>query len=666
MSASNSHLKNMKFKTFLFALTICFHSTVHAGQNQIPLEHFIEDAHIEWGTVSLSPDGKHYSVVVPYEKHSALVIFDAATRKPKARIDAPKDEYISDYWWVTDSRIVGTSSVKDGYDETPSSTGELWGIDVDGTRSRSLFSRIKDNGTMAETIGAPSSLQFATVLEPKADAENQITIGINRWEGGSETERMRIAKMNIYNGAIKAQSGLLPIRYLSSSMTDSSGRLAFVDGVDTDGLRKLYYRPNASAEWVLLNDQAKSRFIIEPLAYMRSGHSIFVRVYEEQGLAYLASLNPDSNSLKKLFSGQHADIGGAFLAADDSTAYAVENQDDLGGYVFLDQKSSETILVKELMNNFPGQKVIATSFSRDGFLAIILVYSDINPGSYYLYDQRKKTLTELLKARPKLSGATLQPMEQFRFKAQDGTEIFGWLTLPAVNVGEKAPLVIIPHGGPYGVYDRWGYDSDTQLLVNRGYAVAQINFRGSGGRGLSFELAGHREWGGKMQTDITDGVNWLIAQDKVDSKRICIFGYSYGAYASLMAVAKEPGLFKCAVGFSGVYDLSLMSKKGDINDTAYGRNYLREVLIDDPEWLRQRSPVYLAAQIKAPVLLIHGGADERTPSKHATAMRSALEKNNNPPQWLFKQNEGHGFYNQANRKEAYELILRFLDQNLTQ
>jgi dipeptidyl aminopeptidase/acylaminoacyl peptidase len=188
-------------------------------------------------------------------------------------------------------------------------------------------------------------------------------------------------------------------------------------------------------------------------------------------------------------------------------------------------------------------------------------------------------------------------------------------------------MVVMPHGGPHGIRDVWEFDPEVQLLANRGYAVLQVNFRGSGGYGMDFGRAGYGEWGAKMQDDLTDATRWAIEQKIAPADRVCIYGASYGGFAALMGAAREPDLYRCAIGYAGVYDLELMRQAGDIPDSRGGRVYLDLVLGTDAAKLRAQSPVNNAQNIKTPVLLIHGKVDGRADYEHAKRMRAALEKN---------------------------------------
>jgi dipeptidyl aminopeptidase/acylaminoacyl peptidase len=267
-------------------------------------------------------------------------------------------------------------------------------------------------------------------------------------------------------------------------------------------------------------------------------------------------------------------------------------------------------------------------------------------------------------AYPDLRTEDLSPMDPVEFRARDGLVIRGYLTTSRSAGKQRQPMVVLVHGGPHGASDTYEFDPEAQLLASRGYAVLQVNFRGSGGRGRGFETAGYGEWGRLMQDDITDGVRWAIADGVADPARVCIMGTSYGAYSALAGSFREPELFRCAIGISGVYDLPTMFDRGDIQETKLGVRYMKEVIGSDPEDLRRRSPTYNAEKIKAAVLLIHGTADERAPITHAVKMKAALEKAGNPPEWLTEAGEQHGFQDQKHRAGAYERILEFLRKHI--
>jgi dipeptidyl aminopeptidase/acylaminoacyl peptidase len=294
------------------------------------------------------------------------------------------------------------------------------------------------------------------------------------------------------------------------------------------------------------------------------------------------------------------------------------------------------------------------------------VSSDRDPGSYYLLDRKSMKASLLFSTLETIDPDKMAPRRPVSFRARDGLELHGYLTMPAHAPGTRVPLVLMPHGGPFGVYDDWFYHNDAQFLASRGYAVLQVNFRGSGGRGLDFKEAGYLEWGGKIQDDLVDGVRWAVTQGEVDGKRMCVYGASFGGYSALMLAAREPALFKCAVGYIGVYDLNLLAKPENNRLDDYRAAYLRKTMGADKAVLDKASPVRLAANITVPVLLVHGGKDKRAPVEHAEAMRAALVKAGHPPEWFLAPNEGHGFYDTKNVTEFYQRLETFLAKHIGQ
>lgn len=642
----------MRSMKWIFAFAAFMTAGASLANNQIPIETFIKPENIEIGSFQVSPTGEFVSVVVPSEDRSSLVIYDRASNKPTANVALKTGQFVSSYHWVSDKRVVLSLAVRTDRKERPTATGKLWGIDADGKNGRYLFSE-------TELYAA------AFVIEPTIDTEGDILVGLQPWSYTGVKPFVHMARLDVMTGRLRVIPGRLPIRWASEVLTDASGRARIVMGSLDSGHTQLFHRVREGAEWVLINDETKSEREITPLSFTNSGKSIFARVAESKKADYLVRIDLDSGKETLVYAPKHANIGGLMQTADGQDAYAVNDfdVDPRGGLATFNGNLPEAQLSDELGELFAGQSAIIQNFSRDGRFASVLVSSDQNPGQYYVHERDTKKLYKSASVRPGIVPSQMALMDPVEFVARDGLKISAWLTMPK-NQSGKVPLVVLPHGGPYGVVDRWGFNEEIQLLASRGYAVLQINFRGSGGYGMDFVDAGVLEWGGKMQHDLTDGTRAVISKFAIDPARVCIYGISYGAYAALMGVATEAALYRCAIGFSGVYDLALMPKQGDIRSTAYGRNYLSGILMDDKKWLAERSPTNLAVSIKAPVLLIHGGSDTRTPPKHAETMRSALINAGNEPTWLFQPLEGHGFFNPQNRIAAYQAILNFLDKHI--
>lgn len=290
--------------------------------------------------------------------------------------------------------------------------------------------------------------------------------------------------------------------------------------------------------------------------------------------------------------------------------------------------------------------------------------SDRSPGDYYLFDTRTRKADYFAAVRDWINPEEMSERRPIQLKARDGTQLWGYLTLPKGRDPRKLPLVVNPHGGPFYIRDRWGFDSDAQLLANRGYAVLQVNFRGSGGYGSDFVTAGKKAWATTMIADITDATRWTIAQGYADPSRVCIYGASYGGYAALMSAIVEPDLYRCVIGYAGVYDLQLLKKDSDLASTNSGKKFFAEAIAGTDQEMIGQSPINYLDQLRAPVLIVHGKDDARAPFSQAKALRSALESRKHRYQWLVRGDEGHGFWQVENIEAFYSTLIGFIDQNI--
>ena len=311
---------------------------------------------------------------------------------------------------------------------------------------------------------------------------------------------------------------------------------------------------------------------------------------------------------------------------------------------------------------------LIVSRSEDEKRLLVLAFSDRDPGTYYLIDLRSAKpkggkLGERMEGFPVKSAVPIYPIS---YQARDGEEIHGYLTLPAGEKKKGLPLVVLPHGGPT-VRDIWGCDPLVQFLASRGYAVLQMNFRGSPGYGTEFYDKGKREVGRGMQDDIEDGTRWAIAKRIADPGRIAIVGASYGGYAALFAMGHNPELYRCGISIAGVTDWTDIIKERKGEEYKFAYQHFRE-WIGDPklnqEFLASISPVNFAAKITAPVFIVQGKDDLTVPPKQARKMVTALEKAGRPPQVLYFSEEGHGFTKEKNRAKLYTEIEKFLAKNL--
>jgi dipeptidyl aminopeptidase/acylaminoacyl peptidase len=283
----------------------------------------------------------------------------------------------------------------------------------------------------------------------------------------------------------------------------------------------------------------------------------------------------------------------------------------------------------------------------------------------YLYDRDTGKARYLMHNRRWLDAKDMGTIKSVNFTTRDGLKVYGYLTLPKGSDGKNLPMIVNVHGGPMGPRDNWGFSTENQMFANRGYAVLQINYRGSGGFGKAFEEKAYGQWAQGIMNDIIDGTRWAISQGYADKDRICIYGGSFGGYASLMAPAREPGLFKCALGYVGLYDSQIQFTKSDTSKSEDGLRYLNRAFGKTRAEQDAMSPINHVDKIRIPVMLVAGARDARCPPEHTEAMAKALTQAGNPPvDVIIASGEGHGFYKEENNLNFYSKALDFFAKNI--
>lgn len=543
-------------------------------------------------------------------------------------------------------------------------------MNVDGSRHDIIFghrARQKTTGTNIKKRKA--SYASHTILDILEDDEDNILIAYYPWKLYGRFWRQNpdaktvIRKLNIYNGKLK-NVDVLPISQ-AGAIVDNQGNVRFANGVDKDNYSVVSYKENKEAEWkeFALDDFEGTH--IHPFSFSEDDQSVYLSANVGNGTEALYLFNLKTKSIDRLFHDETIDMNQPVFDFDDRRIIYVATEKALPVYHYLEPNNFKSKLHKKLMKAFAGQNVDITSATKDGRKMIAFVSADTNPGDFYIFDTKSLNAQYLMSRNSWVDPDLMANTESINFETRDGHAIQGYLTRPNNKDGELLPLVVYPHGGPHGIRDDWSYQGEVQLMANRGYAVLQVNYRGSGGFGRDFQDIGYGKWGTLMQDDVTDATRALIDQEIADPARICIYGDSYGGYAALMGTVREPGLYKCAVGSMGVYDLPMMFEKGDVaNYSKSGLAFLKDAVGDDIEDLKKRSPVYNVDKIKANILLIHGAKDERAPIEQALKLKEAFDNINKSYGWLELTNEGHGYNNNENRKKVYQEILNFLDDNI--
>ena len=629
---------------------------------QIPIGNFMRSS--EFTQVQISPDGKYFSAILPmpHKPHeNILAILDGKTAKIVRAIPSSADELIGNYFWASNDRLVGTVAVKRGGLDTPSATGELYAVNADGSGGTPLFGQ---RGTSSEDSRTKAHVQqraaAAYLISEDPVAENQVLIQTYDFSDDRNGVYPSIEKLNVLNGQT-TRIGVAPARN-AILVADHAGQVRAAYTNDGYTEKRLWTRAGNGQPWTLINDSSKSQLEIAPIGFDRSNNRLYVQTSDADHPDAIELMDPASGQRTRIYQGSFADPLKLLPTADHQDYYAIVTADGKHGLHFIDENSREAKLTQALAANFPDQLAVFSSFSRDGKHAIVFVSSDRNPGDYYLFDLNTHNAQYLMSAKKWIDPQQMRPMQPVSLNARDGQALHGFLTLPA---GSKPyPLVVLPHGGPHGIADAWQYDPEVQLLANHGYAVLQVNYRGSGGYGRNFQQRGYRQWGLSMQDDLTDATGWAVQQGYADTHHLCIYGASYGGYAALEGAVREPDLYKCAVGYAGVYDLRVQLDKSDTQRSNEGVDFLHRALGDDRSDLLKRSPLGGVERIKANILLAHGGEDPRVPFKNFREFTAALDQHGKHYETLVEPQEGHGFYLEAHRVEFYQKLLDFLNQNI--
>jgi dipeptidyl aminopeptidase/acylaminoacyl peptidase len=598
----------------------------------IPLTDFFRNP--ETANHTISPDGVHIAYMRPWENRMNVYVRKVG-ESAENRLTGARERDIAGFAWANNHRIVFVQDT--GGDEN----FRLYAVDIDGSGFTEL---------------TPFDGVRAGIVDPLEDNDAEMLISLNR----RDPKVFDVYRINIYTGAmelIAENPG-----NVSGWLADNDGRLRVA--VTTDGVQSsLLYRETEKDPFrtVATTDFKNT---LDPLFFTFDNQKLYVasNLGRDQTAIYLYDVGT-GRLLDLVFEHPEVDVSGLLRSKARRVITGVAFTTDKPHYRFFDPQRRQ--LQEALEARLPGRRVAVTGMSRDERRMIVRTFSDKSLGACYLYEPSSGRLEQLAELSPWLNEAEMADVQPIRFTSRDGLTIHGYLTLPKGLPPVNLPIVVNPHGGPWA-RDVWGFDPETQFLANRGVGVLQINFRGSTGYGKSFWQAGFKQWGGRMQDDISDGVQWLIRQGIADPKRIGIYGASYGGYATLAGLAFTPDLYACGIDYVGVSNLfTLLETLPPYWEL--GRRMMYE-MVGDPEkdeaLLKQVSPVFHAARIQAPLLVAQGANDPRVKKAESDQIVQALRQRGVDVEYIVKENEGHGFRNEENRFDFYRRMEGFLARHL--
>jgi len=640
-------------KLAVIALMVVVANAAVAAE-QIPVEDFFKRS--PFTGFQLSPDGKYLAAIAPINERRNIAVIDLETRQARA-VTGMKERDISGFSWANDDRI-------------------LFYMDTDGNESFGIFAVNKD-GTKTRVLIAPAATQMqggsfvvrtASVINRLKNDPKHVLVSTPRFDNGMVIQDVK--KMNILNGRLRMVE-LNPGNiggYISNEAGDVIGAVA-LDG----GKRKVLYRKPGEKKWTTLVEFEEANGGYYPAWISDDGERMYVSSNvdsngEKRDKSAIYRYDIDANKIGELiFEHPDVDVGGVWASDVKEELVAVTYNAEKPGRHFVDAEWEK--IVKSIEAAFPDKIVSPSSITEDEMKMIVTVWDSKNPAAYYLYDRSNSNMEELAIAYDWLNADSLGEMRPVAIESRDGLTLPAFLTIPPDSDGKNLPLVINPHGGPRA-RDFWGFNPEVQLMANRGYAVLQVNFRGSTGYGQEFDKAGWGKWGAEMQNDITDAVLWAIDQDIADPERVCIYGGSYGGYAAMAGLTFTPELYKCGINYVGVTDINLLFDTMPASWKLARAEMKRTIGDPDDEeearLMAERSPINHVDKIKVPLLMGYGKQDPRVVLDHALKLEKKLKQYEVDYELIIEEKEGHGFRKFENQVEWYTKLIDFLDENLKQ
>lgn len=603
-----------------------------AATPELPVEQFFQAPAM--AGLEFSPDGKRILCLVPHKGRMNLAVIDLE-KKSKNLLSSFDDKDANGPFWASNDRILFFGD-RDGDENF-----DIYSVNADGSdpsmispnRSMQLLRRLKDD---------PTSILV------------QAAITHNDW--------FDVAKMNLKTGKLSPPIAKAP-GPVSYYVLDHDNQVRFAVLDDSHAhVRRILYRDTDRAEWRDVASFAYGHASWRPLAFDADNRTIYVASdlgQKTTGVFRYDTAAPNI-SFEKVFTDPTYDVDE--LIVDDSTnqVVGVTFEGDRRRFHWLD--AGLEAVHRRLEQSLPDVVHSPTQFSKDGSRIVFYSYGDRDPGVYYLYDRKRQRVEELAVVNPKIDPSQMAVMKPISYTARDGLKLHGYLTLPPGRESKNLPVVIHPHGGPYGPRDEWSFNSEVQFYANRGFAVLQVNFRGSGGYGYWFEAAGFKKWGLEMQDDLTDGVKWLIEQGVADPKRVVISGASYGGYAVMAGLVYTPELYAAGINYVGVVDIrNLIPKTAPAANMYWMHTRLGDLSkSEDRKRIHDTSPVHFADRIRAPLLMAYGRNDRRVTIDQGYDIKRALERSKVAHELIIEKEEGHGFRNETRRIAFYKRVDDFL------
>ncbi|MYM31783.1 prolyl oligopeptidase family serine peptidase [Duganella sp. CY15W] len=631
------------------------------AQSLPPVEDFFENN--AFGGAQLSPSGHYLAMRIGLkDRRDGLAVFDLDKNTADV-VALYTDADIGRFQWVNDHRLA-----YDLRDATKAAGDQdvgagMYAVDRDGSNRARLVRRAG--------MSAPQPWNTFLLNQRGSEDSDWIYVARPMYDDDDKYFGTRLRRLNTVTGVAEVPSE--PEVEVSSFMLDFWGEPRLAQSV-TDLQTTILYRDPATSKWrqiAAYSTYGGAKDAIQPLGFDEQG-ALYVVAYAGENTSSLRTFDFATGKVNKevLVAVSGYDFDGNLVGGRTVQGVRLTADAEMNVWFDPEMQAIQQAVDRALPTT---RNLISVASKSEVPWVLVESFSDVQPVQYRLFEMQTGRITVVGKTYPKIRSADMGRQQVVRYKARDGLEIPGLLTFPQGAVRKGLPMVVLVHGGPWVRGASWRWSPESQFLASRGYAVLEVEFRGSRGFGLAHFEAGFKQWGLAMQNDIADGTRWAIAQGYADPARICIAGASYGGYAALMGLVNDPDLYRCGIEWLGVTDIELMYtgtwfSKSDASEgyMRYGMPVMIGDRVKDAAQLKATSPIQQAERIRQPLLLAYGSEDKRVPIYHGKKFRSAVTSSNKQVEWVVYDGEAHGWSLPKNRIDFWTRVEKFLGRHLGQ
>ena len=573
----------------------------------------------QYFTAGISPDGNQIAALGSNEGKKILAIINTKTLAPLSLIGFKAARQPGEFVWINNERLIYLIEEPIAWFQPPESAGEWVAVNVDGSRDKNIYGyRAGERQTGSRIKKIESYRAHGYLVDRLESSDKKIIMAAVPFEneGGDAPE---LLELEIYLGTTKRIT-FSPVRR-PIFKTDLNERLRMVTGRSSPKELSTYYWDLEGSDQKRIATGSLAGGYLQAVSFIHDDE-VYVTDSRNTETQSLGLLNVESGDIRVFYEHDQVDPSNFLHDEETNTLYAVEYESAKPEYFFVNESNKSARVLKALQRSFPSHHVIIVSHNADSRQSVVQVYSDQDPGAFYLYDRETKEAKHSFDTRPWIDPKRSAARESFTIEAHDGLLMMVHLTLPADALGPP-PLIVYPHDGPLGQRSTWQYNPLIQMLANQGYVVLQIDYRGSKGFGKKHEFLGTETWGSDIPRDIVTAAEHVVEQ-QLTTNDVCIYGEGFAAYTALRSTVIAPKLFSCAIAVGRIYDPVELYQHAFLPWHYDDTNFYREMTKDSA---RMRAFDVIDTTIPVPVMFAYGDATLNAPTQQADAMRKCLKKN---------------------------------------